>query len=265
MKKIERTYLNLVLVVSALTALYLVSQGWKNHLLLEKVNVYDTHILTDSQVKELADVREGSPLYQLSLLKISERLEKNPFVKEAVVVRALPYDLAITIHERNPIALVATANSMLSVDDRGIVLPVPLERKNDLPVITNVEAQLQVGDTVKGNLTQAVKFISDANDFGASLSASIAEVRLIGDNLVAYATSSSLPIIIGKGDFERKLLYLHEFLTKVAETGNSEYSYVDLRYNGQIVLGDADAGVSASGFRSPSSGISPDGVSEKVN
>ena len=265
MKKIERTYLNLVLVISALAALYLVSQGWKNRLLLENVSVYDTHILTDSQVKELANVREGSPLYQLSLLRISERLERNPFVKEAVVVRALPYDLAITIHERNPIALVSTVNSMLSVDDRGIVLPVPLERKNDLPVITNVKAQLQVGDTVKGNLMQAVKFITDAGKYGPSLSASIAEVRLMEGNIVAYATSSSLPIIIGKGDFERKLLYLHEFLTKVADTGSSDYSYVDLRYDGQIVLGNADSESSGSGFRSPSSGTSAEGVSEKVN
>ncbi len=265
MIRIEKTYLNFVLVVSALAALYLLSQGWKGHLMLEKVKVYDTHILTDAQVRTLADVRAGSPLYQLSLWKISERLEKNPFVKEAVVVRALPYDLAITIHERNPIALVATANTMLSVDERGIILPLPMERKNDLPVITNVETPLQVGDTAKGSLMQAVEFLRDADRFGTSLSASIAEVRSVAGNLVAYATSSSLPIIIGKGDFERKLLYLHEFLTKVADTGNSDYSYVDLRYNGQIVLGNAGAGVSKSDFGSPSGRIDAESASGKVN
>ncbi len=257
--------MNLTLVVSLMAALYLTSQGWKNQLLLEKVRVFDAHILTGAEVKEIADVRPGASLYHLSLLKISERLEKNPFVKEAVVVRALPYDLAITIHERNPIALVATANSMLSVDKNGMILPLPLERKNDLPVITDVQSQLQVGDTVKGGLMQAVKFINDADKYGALLSASIAEVRLIAGNLVAYATASSLPIIIGKGDFERKLLYLHGFLTKVADAENPDYSYVDLRFNGQIVLGNAEVKGSSSGFGSPSPRIPAEGISRKVN
>lgn len=263
--KIERTYLKLTMVLSLLAALYLTSQGWKNQLLLEKVKVFDTHILTSAQVKEIADVRPGTSLYHLSLLKISERLEKNPFVKQAVVVRALPYDLAITIHERNPIALVAAANAMLSVDKSGMILPLPMERKNDLPVITDVRSQLRVGDTVSGGLMQAVKFINDADKYGASLSASIAEVRLIAGNLVAYATASSLPIIIGKGDFERKLLYLHEFLTKVAAAENPDYSYVDLRFNGQIVLGNAEVKGSFSGFRSPSPRIPAQEISRKVN
>ena len=237
MKKIEKTYLNFTVAVSVLASLYLVSQNWKNQLLLENVKVYDTHILTNAEVKTLAEVQKGSPLYRLSLSEISKRVEQNPFVKTAVVVRALPYDLTITVHERNPIALVATSNTVFSVDNKGVVLPLPLERKNNLPVITNVRGQLQVGDTVKGDLMRAVKFLADAEKLGSSLSASIAEVRLSGDNLVAYTTSSSLPVIIGMNDFGRKLLYLQEFLSKVAYAGNLDYSYVDLRFNGQIVVG----------------------------
>ncbi len=237
MLKIERTYLNLILVLSAVTALYLLSQSWKDQLVVENVEVYDTHILTGDQVKSLADVAFGSPLYKLSLMKIARKVEENPFVGRAVVVRALPYDVTITVQERDPISLIATATSMFSVDGNGVVLPLPMKRKNNMPVITNVRDQLQVGDTVKGTLMQAVKFVRDAQKYGASLSASIAEVRLDGDNLVAYTTASSLPVIIGKNDFERKLLYLHKFLTEVAGSGDPNCSYVDLRFNGQIVLG----------------------------
>ncbi len=237
MKKIEKTYLNFTIVISVLAALYLISQNWKNQLVLEKVKVYDTHILTNNEVRALAAVQKGSPLFQLSLSEISKRVEQNPFVQTAIVVRALPYDLTITVHERNPIALIATSGAVLSVDDKGVVLPLPLKRKNDLPVITNVQNQLQIGDTVKGDLMQAVKFIDDAQKLGSTLSASIAEVRLSGDNLVAYTTASSLPVIIGKDNFDRKLLYLQEFLSKVANSGSLDYNYVDLRFNGQIVVG----------------------------
>lgn len=237
MLKVERTYLNLILVISALAALYFLSQSWKKQLVVEKVEVYDTHILTAGEVKSLADVTMGSPLYKLSLMKITRRVEENPFVDHAVVVRAIPYDVTITVRERDPIALVATQTSMFSVDGYGIILPLPMKRKNNMPVITNVAGPLSVGDTAKGPLMQAVDFVRDAQKYGSSLSASIAEVRLDSNNLIAYTTASSLPIIIGRNNFERKLLYLQKFLTEVADNGEPNCSYVDLRFNGQIVVG----------------------------
>ncbi len=237
MKQIERAYLNFTLAVCVLVALYLISQNWKNQLVLQDVKVYDAGILTNDEVKTLADVQAGSSLYGLSLSEISYRVRQNPFVKEAVVVRALPYDLTITVYERNPLALLAMPASMLSVDENGIVLPLPLERKNNMPVITNISGQLAVGDTVKGNLMQAIKFLSGAEKLGPSLSAGIAEVQLQGDNLVAFTTASSLPVVIGKGNFERKLLYLQKFLTEIVGAGDPDCSYVDLRFDGQIVLG----------------------------
>jgi len=81
-----------------------------------------------------------------------------------------------------------------------------------MPVITNVTGPLSVGDTAKGTLMQAVKFVDDAKSMGPALSANIAEVRLDSGNLIAYTTVSSLQIIVGKSDFNRKLLYLQEFL-----------------------------------------------------
>ncbi len=89
--------------------------------MLHDVKVYEASMLTDNEVKTLADVQNGSALYGLSLADISHRVERSPFVKEAIVVRALPYDLTITVHERNPIALLAFAapqEQMLSVRQR---------------------------------------------------------------------------------------------------------------------------------------------------
>jgi cell division protein FtsQ len=238
--KVEKTYLNFVLTVSVLIALYLVSQNWKRQLVLRNVDIHDASILRDNEVKALAGVRYGSALYGLSLSQIAHRVEKNPFVKRAIVVRALPYDLKITVRERVPVALlILTSSDVLSIDKEGVVLPLPLGRKNGLPVITNVDSELAVGDTARGDLMQAVKFICDADDVGGAFSANIAEVKLDGDNLIAYTTTSSLPIVIGKGDLHRKLLYLHDFLKESTNIDDQGYSYVDLRFDGQIVVGQA--------------------------
>ncbi len=243
MLKVDRTYLNLILAICIVTALYLLSQGWKNQLVVQNVKVYDTHILTGSEVRNLADIRTGSPLYKLSLLKIAQKVESNPFVNSAVVVRTLPYDVTITVKERDPIALVATPSSMFSVGEDGVILPLPMQRKNNMPVITNVKDQLAVGDTAKGTLMQAVEFIDDARRFGPALSANIGEVKLDDGNLVAYTTVSSLQIIVGKNDFNTKLLYLRKFLQQAAEEGNLNYRYVDLRFKGQIVVGTGPVGL----------------------
>ncbi len=241
MLKIDRTYLNLILVISALGALFLLSQSWKNQLVVQKVNVYDEHLITGDEVKSLADIQTGSPLFKLSLMKIARRVEENPFVDKAVVVRALPYDVAITVTERDPIAVVATPTSAYSVDKHGIILPLPMQRKNNMPVITGVHEQLEVGDTARGTLKQAVNFIDDAQKLGSAFSANIAEVKLDRGDLVAYTTVSSLQVIVGKDDFNRKLLYLQKFLQEAALNGGPQCSYVDLRFNGQIVVGTGTA------------------------
>ena len=81
MKKIERTYLNFTLAVCVFVALYLISQNWKNQLVLHDVKVYDASILTDDEVKTLADVQAGSSLYGLSLAEISHRVRAESFCK----------------------------------------------------------------------------------------------------------------------------------------------------------------------------------------
>jgi len=237
LNKIEQTHLNFILVVSAVVALYLISQNWKKQLTLDNVVVYDTNILTVDEIKSLADLQHGVPLFMVNLADVSKRVEQNPFVKNAVVVRALPYDVTITVHERNPIALVAMSGRVLCVDEKGVVLPLPLGRRSDLPVITNCGDNYGVGDTVSGALMQAVKFLTDAKGFNPSVSAGISEISLQGGEITAYTTATSLPILIGMNNFERKLLYLQEFFSKIASNGNLDCTYVDLRYNGQIVLG----------------------------
>ncbi|MGO9480568.1 MAG: cell division protein FtsQ/DivIB [Candidatus Kryptoniota bacterium] len=260
MNKIEKTHLNFILTACLLAALYLTSQNWKKQLVLHDVKVYDASLLSDEEVKTLAGVQDGSALYGLSLAQISHRVESSPFVKQAVVVRALPYDLTITVHERNPIALLAMMPpaEMLSVDNNGVVLPLPFGRKNNLPVITGVTEELKVGDTVKGNLIQAVKFMCDADRISAALGADIAGVKLVGDNLIAYTTASSLPVIIGKGDLDRKLIYLQSFFKEDPDNSDPGYNYIDLRFDGQIVIGTHLVANSADSHApSGSAGLSP--------
>lgn len=246
--KLEKTYLNFTIAFSAVAALYLISVNWKHQLTLERIFVNGDRILTADEVKLLAGVQKGSPLFKISLASVRDRIEKNPYVKRAVVVREPPYYLNINVIERIPVAVIALANgekdgvSMFSVDKDGVILPLPLKRKADLPLITNVHESISIGDTAKGTLKEAIELINDAanlsHETGINLSANISEVRLSNDGLILYTTAPSIQVMVGKNDFHRKLVYLQSFLSQITSQSGFACRYIDLRFDGQVVVSE---------------------------
>ncbi|MGB9592391.1 MAG: cell division protein FtsQ/DivIB [Candidatus Kryptoniota bacterium] len=242
--KLDRVYINFTIALSAAAALYLISGNWKHQLVLDRIFVKGDRILTRDEIKSLAGVDSGALLFKISLAAVRDRIEKNPYVKRVVVVRQPPYYLSVNITERYPVALIATANNaMFSVDREGIVLPLPLKRKANLPLITNVNQSISVGDTAKGMLKEGVELINDAMDLshetGNDIVANISEVRLSNEGLILYTTAPSVQVIVGKGDFHRKLVYLQAFLSQVTAQGQFSCRYVDLRFDGQVVVNKA--------------------------
>ena len=246
--KLDRVYLNFTIALSAVAALYLISGNWKHQLILDRIFVKGDQILTGDEIKSLAGVDSGALLFKISLASVRDRIEKNPYIKRAVVVRELPYYLKINVKERVPVALIAAIQgthdtsdaAMFSVDKEGIILPVPLKRKVNLPLITNVNQTIAVGDTAKGMLKEAIQLINDAVDLagetGINVLANISEIRLSNDGLILYTTAPSFEVIVGKGDFHRKLVYLQNFISQVTSKSGFACRYVDLRFDGQVVV-----------------------------
>lgn len=69
---------------------------------VEMIKVFPSGVLTESELRFLEAETRGRSLLEVDLKEISRRLERNPKVKRAEVVRSLPKQLSIFIATRFP-------------------------------------------------------------------------------------------------------------------------------------------------------------------
>lgn len=85
----------------------------------ESVTINGLSRLTAEQVAAAAAVPLNEPLISQDVTGIKERLSAIPEIKVALVERGWPHTLIITITERNPVAVAATAGGFNLIDDEG--------------------------------------------------------------------------------------------------------------------------------------------------
>lgn len=90
---------------------------------LQDVIVEGRHNLPAETIKAAVGAEPGDPLLSVDLAELREELQKNPWVKNVSVRRALPDRLVITLIERQPLAIWLDAPGMPGiVDADGVVL-----------------------------------------------------------------------------------------------------------------------------------------------
>lgn len=103
-----------VLLVVAWWSLY--QSKW---FLTETVTIQGVSRLTVEQLAAVAAVPVGEPLASQDLTGISDRLTALPELKTVLVERGWPTTLLITVTERVPVAVAATAGGFNLIDNEG--------------------------------------------------------------------------------------------------------------------------------------------------
>ena len=125
---------------------------WENpDYFVRELNFSTDGALTREQVLTSANIAEGRNIFTIDLAAARTAIEKMPQVESAVVQRALPNRINITINERRPIAWVAakgdedpsSSDRSFLIDGRGVVLRsrVLLPEYYHLPIITGFETE----------------------------------------------------------------------------------------------------------------------------
>lgn len=101
------------------------------------------------EINKAIAIKKGSPILQLSLQEIKNRLEAVGSISSAAVERELPNRLAIRIIEREPVALWQHQGKMVLVDDNGVAMPdVAVSAYRHLPLIVGKDAPSQVREVL---------------------------------------------------------------------------------------------------------------------
>jgi cell division septal protein FtsQ len=229
----------LLFFIVAFLAVTSLANRWKGELLVDRVDVWGNHILTEKDLIALAKVPIGTPLYDVDLLEIRSRIRSNPYVMDAVVAHDLPSTIKITVRERKPAAILGGSDPYyVSVD--GYVLPaVNSKEVFDLPVITGasrsqtIKAGMKLGSE---NFEAAMEILADAATLNPDLYHLISEINISSIDPIVYTAEQGIPIFFRTEDIHTQLVYLMSFWSQyVRQQASERVRSIDLRFSDQVV------------------------------
>ena len=152
--------------------------------------------------------------------------------------------MCVNIKEKNIESILSNNDRQFLLTDKLQVLPLmPRTKKVDYPIISNpvIKDSVKVLTSLRKNndvltaskILSGIKFLNPELHGGLS----VIDMRKGGD-VVLYFNFIDYPVVLGKGNEIRKVVYFNNFWTYLkGKEINSYMDYIDLRYNGHIYFG----------------------------
>ena len=146
----------------------------------------------------------------------------------------------IEIVERQPIAILEI-DPLTMVDSNGYVLPSKNNFKNiDLPILANIsdlENTMNFGEKSTSKVVnKAVSWLSYIKKYHSSLYKNISELKVSSsDELELILSDYPTKIFLGQKKVKSRINSLLKFKEKLKTNKITDYNYLDLRYDNQII------------------------------
>jgi len=205
-----------------------------------------------AHVMEVAGADIGRNVFFVPLDERKKQLEQIPWVQEATVMRLLPNRIAVTIHERTPVAFAQIGSRISLIDANGVVMGLPADRKTkySFPVIRGITDTEPLSSRAAA-MKMYNRLVSElgANDGESSASSSgpngginyvkqLSEVDISDPENVKVTANDpggTMVVHLGKEDFlPRYKLYVSHIAEWRQQFQNVQS--VDLRYEGQVIV-----------------------------
>lgn len=199
-----------------------------------------------AHVMEVAGADIGRNVFFVPLDERKKQLEQIPWVQEATVMRLLPNRVAVTIHERTPVAFAQIGSRISLIDANGVVMGLPANRqtKYSFPVIRGITdteplssraAAMKIYNRLVSELGASD---GESTSNGTNYVKQLSEVDLSDPENVKVTANDqggTMVVHLGAQDFlPRYKLYV----THIAEWRQQfqNVQSVDLRYEGQVIV-----------------------------
>ena len=200
----------------------------------------ETTILEIGTYRSLVSEVMQDSTKQDKILEITKRIEDHPYVKAARVSKHYPSQIRIEIMEREPIAIV-NKDPMVLLDQSGFVLP-DLGNLNNhiLPVMSNFNSDEEFyphgKKALSVNIIECISLLSQLKEQYDGLYDNLSEIKMSASNEIELILADQpTHIFLGNKDIDSRINILKEFEKELRPKSISGYSYLDIRYNNQVI------------------------------
>jgi len=235
---------NMFLIIASIAIILNFSSSWAK---LKNTFIEPEIILSGSieydQKNYIAHITKvtGEIANQLPSNKILEALMMHPFVQASRVSYRYPNKILIELKEREAFAII-NKNPMVILDRDCFVLPIDDNFNNyDIPILSKFNSDdnlYPIGEkSLSVKVQEAILWLSSLYDQDPDFYSSISEVLLEnGNEIVLILNEYPTKVLLGDTDTMKKIEILKKFEYTIKETKKiTDYAYLDIRYNNQII------------------------------
>ena len=194
--------------------------------------------LSAEQIAVLSDIKPGINTFDLDLVLIGRKIAENPWIKTARVERIFPQQVAISVTERRPLAII-NLGYLYYLDRHGEVFKL-LDGADrlDFPVITGFEAdKLEEKESESEQDLQRIvallEHLQQREGFGID---QVSEIhRDPGGSLHLFTLENGVRIRLGREQFAQKLDRLERIYAQL-EPQLPILDYIDLNVDEKVIV-----------------------------
>jgi cell division protein FtsQ len=203
---------------------------------LQEIIVVGGHYLTADEVVAQSGLSQGTNLFATNLKSATDSIVAHPLVRSALLLRRPPDSLVISVEERVPIALVSTGQGLVGFDRDAVSFDLPTV-PFDLPVITGLDQVLADSTTSEFAVRHSVaRFIGVASSEQGEFWQKVSEVCLLTVDEGDLILTNGMTLKVRLEGISQQIQNYRAFRA----SGNvfpTDFAYIDLRYENQVVAG----------------------------
>lgn len=205
---------------------------------ISEIQVSGNDYLSREELLDLAGLTPGVCIWEVDLRAADSLLRAHPFLDEVKLTRSLPGILRLEVREKEPLALLNFEGRLYCLDSEGRVLPSRPGKLYDLPVLSGrLEGAIRPGSRAESPwVMEGLGLLQLMLSDRPGLYNQISEVVLGEEGPVLTTHHRAVPVYLGKKT-RWKIRNLQAILDKLSKQDWQQVHYIDLRFEGQVVLG----------------------------
>jgi cell division protein FtsQ len=203
----------------------------------DNIEVTGTQSVTKAQIMETMGADIGRNIFFIPLAQQKAQLEQIPWVESASVMRFVPNQLKVEIHERTPVAFARVGPRMSLIDAGGTLMELTPKHKYSFPVILGMNPWEPLS-TRAPRMKAYAEMVRGLDSGGARYSQDLSEVDLSDLEDVKVRVNDpagDLLVHLGSSDYLRR----YKIYVTHAQGWRQQFQKlesVDLRYDNQIIV-----------------------------